>query len=96
MPTIRNKERTSVFPLLTIDIDKVRGRWRVFVGDRRVGRLYERKVQAMRAVRRIRKAWTKGVATTYSKDHQLLQAIESHFHLIAASVHDCDSLDGDD
>jgi hypothetical protein len=55
--SIRNRERTSLFPLLQIEIDKYRGRWRIFVGEKRVGKTYERKVQAIQAARLIRRAY---------------------------------------
>lgn len=57
MSSIRNRERTSLFPLLQIEIDKYRGRWRIFVGEKRVGKTYERKVQAIQAARLIRRAY---------------------------------------
>jgi hypothetical protein len=55
--SIRNRERTSLFPLLQIEIDKYRGRWRIFIGEKRVGKTYERKVQAIQAARLIRRAY---------------------------------------
>ena len=57
MSSIRNRERTSLFPLLQIEIDKYRGRWRIFIGEKRVGKTYERKVQAIQAARLIRRAY---------------------------------------
>lgn len=57
MSSIRNRERTSLFPLLQIEIDKYRGRWRIFIGEKRVGKTYDRKVQAIQAARLIRRAY---------------------------------------
>ncbi len=57
MSSIRNRERTSLFSLLQIEIDKYRGRWRIFIGEKRVGKTYERKVQAIQAARLIRRAY---------------------------------------
>ena len=57
MSSIKNRDRQSLFSLLQIDIDKYRGRWRIFVGEKRVGKTYQRKSQAIQAARLIRRAY---------------------------------------
>jgi hypothetical protein len=79
MSSIRNKERTLLFPLLSIDIDKSRGRWRVFVGDVRVGKTYLRKVEAVKAARKIRRSWMESMQDAERSDLHPVKQIEKHF-----------------
>jgi hypothetical protein len=57
MSGVKNIDRSPLFPLLQIEIEKYRGRWRIFVGEKRVGKTFERKVQAIQAARLIRRAY---------------------------------------
>ena len=86
MSSIRNRERTSLFPLLSIDLEKSRGRWKVLVCDVRVGKTYERKVQAIQAARRIRRAWLDSLDQTESSAFVLMRQLEKHFLVVADNV----------
>lgn len=61
MSGVKNIDRSPLFPLLQIEIEKYRGRWRIFVGEKRVGKTFERKVQAIQAARTIRRAWIESI-----------------------------------
>jgi hypothetical protein len=86
MGSIRNRDRTPVFPLITIDLEKSKGKWRILVGDRRIGKLYSCKVFAMRDIRKIRKAWAKSSVEVFTTERGLLQSIQNRFCEIAGAI----------
>lgn len=58
MSGVKTVDRSPLFPLLQIDIEKYRGRWRIFVGDYRFKKTYQTKIQAIRAARAIRRSFS--------------------------------------
>lgn len=95
MSQINNRARSSVFQMLTIDLEKSRGRWKVLIGDRRIGRTYERKSHAIQAARRIRKAWALSIAEADSEGYRLMEQIESHFAKVALNTTGGDEVDSE-
>lgn len=93
MSQIRNRARSPLFNLMTIDLEKCRGKWRILIGDKKVGKTYQRKVQAIRAARRIRKAWAMSLADAQSDEVRLMELLELQFAKIARLATESDRLD---
>jgi hypothetical protein len=95
MSKIYNRARSSLFSVLTIDLEKSRGQWRVLLGDRKIGKPHERKSQAIQEARRIRKAWAHSIAEAESEGYRLMEQIESYFAKVALETTGGDRVDSD-